>query len=216
MSSKNEQDNNINSTLKPVTVQIDVDKSRVAEPDNDPASDVIKSQTAEQVNESTTNTDKTQVSKKTMFLNFFIILLQIAIKIATFVLLIKYYNTLNDKATTDNNIRKEDYIYIYYIAVSNIVFTVATIISSLIAIYVFYKIPGTYSQYKKWIEIIISGLWILSTILTIISTLVRSHIKEKYNKYLGNVYDKYIDVFSWFAMGIFLLLLFEQYIVSKK
>ena len=64
------------------------------------------------------------------------ILLQIVIKIWTFILLINYYNILNDNIKLDDTIVYNDYKYIYYLAIANIIFKSLTQINIYIYIYI--------------------------------------------------------------------------------
>jgi hypothetical protein len=113
------------------------------------------------------------------------ILLQIVIKIWTFILLINYYDILNN-IKLDKDVIYDDYKYIYYLAINNLVFIIFTIFYSLLIFYIFiYKYP-IYSKYKAKIEISISIIWVISFILSTASYFIRNKIKNKYIKYLND------------------------------
>jgi len=130
--------------------------------------------------------NKNNIKKVLSFLLLFItILLQIVIKIWTFILLFNYYNILK----LNNTIIYDEYKYIFYLAFVNLFFTVITIIYSLIAFYIFiYKYP-IFNTYKKKIETSIIILWIISSILSLASSIIRTQIINKYKKYLRNNCD---------------------------
>ena len=82
--------------------------------------------------------NKNNIEKVILFCLLFItILLQIIIKIWTFIILINYYNKLNEKISSDDTVIYDDYKYIYYLAVTNLVFTIITIVFSLISFYIY-------------------------------------------------------------------------------
>jgi len=130
--------------------------------------------------------NKNNIKKILSFCLLFItILLQIVIKIWTFILLFNYYNILK----LNNTIIYDEYKYIFYLAFVNLFFTVITIIYSLIAFYIFiYKYP-IFNTYKKKIGISIFIMWVISSILSIGSSIIRTQIINKYKKYLSNNCD---------------------------
>jgi hypothetical protein len=142
-----------------------------------------------------------------IFLNIVLIVLQIALKISTFVLLIKYYDILNDNIKKDAAIKTEDYIYIYNLAIANIVFTVFTILCSLLACILYFIKKEIFKKNKKFIEISISILWFISSVLAIASYIIRLQIKNKYIKYLSDIYDKHLDILSNTGTIFFIILI---------
>jgi hypothetical protein len=161
--------------------------------------------------------NKNNIEKVILFCLLFItILLQIIIKIWTFIILINYYNKLNEKISSDDTVIYDDYKYIYYLAVTNLVFTIITIIFSLISFYIYIYKYSIFKQYKKKIELIISIMWIISTILSITSTLIRSKIKDKYDKYLSHdcdINELVLKILLIISFVFFCLSLIIQYII---
>ena len=161
--------------------------------------------------------NKNNIEKVILFCLLFItILLQIIIKIWTFIILINYYNKLNEKISSDDTVIYDDYKYIYYLAITNLVFTIITIIFSLISFYIYIYKYSIFKQYKKKIELIISIMWIISTVLSITSTLIRSKIKDKYDKYLSHecdINEIVLKILLIISFVFFCLSLIIQYII---
>jgi hypothetical protein len=160
--------------------------------------------------------DKDTIKVINILLIFICVLLAIAIKIWTFILLINYYNILNDNIKLDDTIVYNDYKYIYYLAIANIIFTLITILYSLIILILFFMKSSIFTNYNKVIEISITIMWIISIILSITSYIISNKIKEKYNKYLSvkcNEYDKYIYFLSSLSLIFFCLSLIIEYII---
>ena len=161
--------------------------------------------------------NKNNIEKVILFCLLFItILLQIIIKIWTFIILINYYNKLNEKISSDDTVIYDDYKYIYYLAVTNLVFTIITIVFSLISFYIYIYKYSIFKQYKKKIELIISIMWIISTVLSITSTLIRSKIKDKYDKYLSHecdINELVLKILLIISFVFFCLSLIIQYII---
>ena len=141
------------------------------------------------------------------------ILLQTVVKIWTFILLINYYDTLNN-ITSDKNVIYDDYKYIYYLAITNLVFTIVTISYFLIVFYIYiYKYP-IYNKYKKKVELSITIMWVLSSILSMISYIIRNKIKYKYIKYLNdscNIYEKLLYNIIYISFAFFCLSFIIEY-----
>jgi hypothetical protein len=141
------------------------------------------------------------------------ILLQIIVKIWTFILLMNYYNILNN-IKSDKKVIYDNYKNIYYLAIANIVFTIITIIYfCYIFILYIYRYP-IYKKYKTKIEILISIFWVISNILSIISYLIRNKIKDEYIKYLNdncNIYEKLLYDILFVSFAFFCLSFIVEY-----
>jgi hypothetical protein len=155
--------------------------------------------------------NKNNIKKVILFYLLFItILLQIIIKIWTFRLLINFYDILN----LNNTIIYDDYQYIYYLAISNLLFSIIGIFYCLIIFYIFIYKYHIFKTYKTKIEISITIMWFISSFLSIFSTIIRSKIINKYKKYLTNncnENNKNLNILLIISFGFFCLSLIIQY-----
>ena len=141
------------------------------------------------------------------------ILLQIITKIWTFILLINYYNILNN-IKLDKKVIHDDYKYIFYLAMVNIVFTIITIIYFCFIFYLYIYKYAIYKKYKTKIGILVSIIWVISNILSIISYLIRNKIKDEYIKYLNdncNIYEKLLYNILFVSFAFFCLSFIIEY-----
>ena len=167
--------------------------------------------TTEQELSTTKKTGKDNILTIVLVITIIIITIQITIKISTFVILIIYYDTLNDNIEIDETIKNDDYKYIYKLAISNIVFTLFTIFCFFLACLLYIINFNLFETHKILIEWIISILWIISSIISIASYIIRLQIKDKYKKYLGDIYDDHLSILSY--IGIFFFV--SKFIISN-
>ena len=148
---------------------------------------------------------KKNIKKIILFcLVFVTVLLQITIKICNYKILIDYYNKLNNNFKLDNSIIYNDYKYIFYLAISNIFFIIIAILYCLLILYIFIYEYSLYKIYKTEIQLSITILGILSFILSVISTMIRSNLKDKYIKYLNencDINEKLIFYMTYTSLG---------------
>jgi hypothetical protein len=159
----------------------------------------------------TTKNEKDNVPIIVLIITIIIIVIQISVKICTFVILIIYYDTLNDNVETDDTIKTDDYKYIYELAIANIAFTLFTIFCFLLACLLYIINFNLFETYNTLIGISIYILWFISSILSTASYIIRLQIKDKYKKYLGDIYDSHLSILSF--IGIFFFI--SNFIISK-
>jgi hypothetical protein len=141
------------------------------------------------------------------------ILLQIITKIWTFILLINYYNILNN-IKLDKKVIYDDYKYIFYLAMVNIVFTIITIIYFCFILYIYIYKYAIYKKYKTKIGILVSIIWVISFVLSMISYIFRNKIKDEYIKYLNdncNIYEKLLYNILFVSFAFFCLSFIIEY-----
>jgi hypothetical protein len=146
---------------------------------------------------------------------FVTVLLQIGIKIWNYKILINYYYKLNNNFKLDNSIIYEDYKYLFYLAVTNIFFTIIAILYCLLALYIYIYQYSLYKIYKTEIQYSITILGILSFILSVTSSMIRSNLKDKYIKYLNENCDTnekiiFYMTYTSLGFGFFSLIIKDQ------
>ena len=141
------------------------------------------------------------------------VLLQIIVKIWTCILLMNYYNILNN-IKLDKQVIYNNYKYLFYLAIANIVFTIITIIYFCFIFILYIYRYSIYKKYKTKIEISISIMWVISSVLSIISYIIRNKIKNEYIKYLNdncNIYEKLLYDILYISFAFFCLSFIIEY-----
>jgi hypothetical protein len=147
-----------------------------------------------------------------LILNIIIIIISIGIKIYTYKFLIEYYEILNKHVKIDNAITAKYCNFIYYMANVNIFFTVLSILYLLILLISFYLKKPFYTN-KKFRNYSINFMWVISTILSMLSYGIRYHINNNYKKFIVGInYDNLDDLSNiniFFYVIYFILVVYD-------